>query len=182
MSSITYIVQMDGPDQLVKFGRTRSPKSRIAQLSTGVPWGLHVVALIGSDCELDMKRRFVASQVRGEWFKPTAELGKLLDQLADDGKLVKQVDVDQAYINAVIKPRLREYLGARDPANNNLGDLVCRIFADMLPSLTGREAELVKATKGHVTDALCRGFGPTTDRPALLLLASETDQHSDRAA
>jgi hypothetical protein len=169
MSNITYIVQMDGPDCLLKFGRTRSPKSRIAQLSTGVPWKLRVVALIGLDCERDIKRKFAASQVRGEWFRPTPDIQAFLDELADNGKLVKQVDVNQAYVNAVIKPRLREYLGTREASNTPSGDLVCRIFADMLPTLAGRETELVKATKGHVTDALCRGFGPTTDRATINL-------------
>lgn len=169
MSAITYVLQMDGPGLLVKFGKTNSPKSRIASLQTGVPWSLGVVALIGHDCEAAMKRQFAEHKVKGEWFRPCAELQSFLDGLADEGKLVKQVAVDGAYMNAVIKPRIREYLENRDPNNNPHGDLVCRVLADMLPTMTGRESSLVSATKGHVTQALCRGFGPTLDRPVVRL-------------
>lgn len=165
--SITYIIQMDGPEPLVKFGKTNNPKSRIATLSTGVPWNIRVVALIGTDCEADLKTKFVADRVKGEWFRPTDALQQWLDESADAGRLVRQIPVDQAYINAVVKPRIREYLNGRDPANVAYGDLVCRIFADMLPTLAGREKELVAATKGHVTDAMCRGFAPCLDRVAL---------------
>jgi hypothetical protein len=87
--------------------------------------------------------------------------------------LVKQRPVDQGYLNAVIKPRIIEYLAGREPLNNAGGDLVRCIFADLLPSLVGREKELVIATKGHVTDALCRGYGPTNELPHLTIPARE---------
>jgi len=167
--SITYVFQMDGPDALVKFGRTKNVKSRFATLRTGLPWPLRIVALIGSDVEYEIKQRFAADKVQGEWFRPTEALADYLRGEADAGRLVKQVAVDQAYINAVIKPRIREYLNGREPANNTAGDLVRCIFGDLLPSLAGREKELGAATKGHVTDAMMRGYGPTTEQPHLIV-------------
>jgi hypothetical protein len=169
MSEITYVIQIDSPEALVKFGRTKSPKSRMQQLSTGMPWNVRVVALIGADCERDLKAKFAAECVKGEWFRPTPALQEWLDEAADAGRLVKQIPVDGSYLNAVIKPRIREYLSGRDPTNTSPGDLVCRIFADMLPTLVGREKELVAATKGHVTEAMCRGFAPTIDRVHVII-------------
>jgi len=163
MSSITYIVQLESSEGYVKFGRTRSPRTRIAQLATGTPWPLRLVCLIALDVEADLKRTFAKDKVRGEWFRPTLELQAWIDRASSEGKLTRQVEVDQSYINAVIKPRIREYLNGRDPANNGAGDLVCRIFADMLPTLAGREKELAAATKGHVSETLAKGFGPTNE-------------------
>lgn len=164
---MTYIVQIDGPQPFVKFGRTKSIKSRISTLSTGIPWDLHVVCLFGVDCERDLKKRFKSDHFKKEWYRPTNQLLEFLNEAASDGRLVKQVDVDQRYINAVIKPRIKEYLAGREPNNNDKGDLVRCIMGDMLPSLSGREAQLVAATKGHVTDALARGFAPTQEKPRL---------------
>jgi len=180
--SITYIIQMDSPDRLVKFGRTRSLKARMSTLQTGVPWDIRIVALIGTDCEKDLKHRFAKDQVKGEWFYPTADLQQWLDEAADDGRLVRQIPVDQAYLNAVIKPRIKEYLNGREPTNTASGDLVCRIFADTLPSLSGRESDLFEATKGHVTDAMCRGFAPCVDRVKLAMPVSKPSTSSVAAA
>lgn len=167
--SITYIAQLDGPESLIKFGKTTKPKARLSTLNTGTPWPIKLVAMIGSDVERDLKKRFAEDKVRGEWFRPTQRLQDYLDELADAGKLVKQVPVDQAYINAVIKPRIKEYLNGREATNSSYGDLVRCIFADVLPTLDGREKDLVTATKGHVTDALARGFGPCPDRVTILI-------------
>lgn len=169
MSSITYIVQLESPDAFVKFGKTSAPRKRISQLSVGTPWPVNLVCLIGSDVESDLKRIFAKDKVRGEWFRPTQELEDWIAAAADEGRLTKQVEVNQAYINAAIKPRILEYLNGREPANNIPGDLVARILADTLPSLEGRELELSKATKGHVTVQLSKGFGPTNERGTLII-------------
>ena len=168
MSMLTYIIQMESPEAFVKFGRTKNIRSRIKTLSNGVPWPIREVALIDGDMESELKETFAADHVRGEWFKATPALQTWLDKAADDGRLVRQIEVDQAYINSVIKPRIREYLGPREPLNNTGGDLVCRIFADALPTLTGRENELCIATKGHVTQAMARGFCPHHERVTLI--------------
>lgn len=171
--SITYILQMDGPGALVKIGRTKNPKSRIAALKTGLPWPCRIVALVGADVERDLHQLLKGHRAQGEWFHPSAQLADWLIEAAARGALVKQTPVDNAYINAVIKPRIKEYLNGREPFNNSSGDLVCRIFADMLPTLTGREKELGVATKGHVTEAMCRGFGPSNEVPVLKLAHEE---------
>jgi hypothetical protein len=123
--------------------------------------------MIGSDVESELKKRFAKDRVRGEWFRPSVEMREWLVAAAQEGKLVRQVPVDQGYINAVIKPRIREYLNGREPENNSSGDLVRCIFADVLPTLSGRENDLAGATKHHVTLALCRGYGPTNEIPVL---------------
>lgn len=179
---ITYIIQIEGAEPLVKFGRSKNPKSRLATLSTGVPWSLRTVCYIGSDCEAELKRKFKADHVRGEWYRPTAALQQWIDEAAAAGKLVKQVEVDQAYINAVIKPRIQEYLSGRDPANNAGGDFVRCIFADILPTLQGRENELVSATKGHVSLTLANGFGPAVEGGTLILPASIGEQPATQAS
>ena len=179
--SLTYILQIDGPESLVKFGRTRNPKSRIGTLQTGVPWPVRVVALIGSDVERDLKRMFASDRVQGEWFRPSQKLREWLEVAAEEGRLVRQVPVDQSYINAVMKPRVREYLKGREPNNNAHGDLVRCILNDLLPSISGREREIQTATSGHVTDAICRGFGPTNEVPHLQVPESENSLESKAA-
>jgi hypothetical protein len=171
--SLTYILQIDGPDKLVKIGRSRNVRSRITSLKTGLPWPLRVVALIGSDVERELKQKFAAHRVQGEWFKPSQEMHDWLVEAASEGKLVRQVSVDQGYINAVIKPRIREYLKGREPENNASGDLVRCILNDLLPTLAGRENSLVVATKHHVTEAICRGYGPTNEVPELHLPSTD---------
>lgn len=172
--SLTYLMQLEGPEKLVKIGKTRNPKIRLHTLKTGLPWPLRLVAMVGSDVETDLKRKFAADRVQGEWFRPSVAMRDWLEEAASEGRLVRQVEVDQAYINAVIKPRLREYLNGRDPENNSSGDLVRCVFADLLPTMQGREQGLVTATKGHITLELCRGFGPTNEKPILHLLDAET--------
>jgi hypothetical protein len=149
-SALTYVVQLDGPGMLVKIGKSKTPSQRLQTLKTGVPWPLRLVAMVGTDVEGELKRRFAADRVQGEWFKPSQAMREWLDEAADAGKLVRQIPVDQAYINAVLKPRLREYLNGREPENNHCGDLVRCIFADLLPSIYGREQSISTATKGHV--------------------------------
>lgn len=180
--SVTYILQLEGPEKLVKFGRTRNPTSRISTLRTGLPWPLRIVALIGADIETALKRQFVADKVRGEWFRPSQALCDWLEEAAGDGRLVKQVPVDQAYINAVIKPRLREYLNGREPENNHAGDLVRCLFADLLPTIAGRERAISLATKGQISEALCYGFGPTNDVPVLHLSEAAVTAEPTQAA
>lgn len=165
--SLTYLMQIEGPEKLVKIGRTSNPGVRLLTLKTGLPWPLRLVAMVGSDVERDLKRQFVKDKVQGEWFRPSVAMRDWLHEAAKDGRLVRQVPVDQGYINAVIKPRIREYLNGREPENNAAGDLVRCVFADLLPTIVGREAHLVTATKGHVTLELCRGYGPTNDLPLL---------------
>lgn len=171
--SLTYVLQIDGPESLVKFGRSRNPRSRIASLKTGLPWPCRVVALIGTDIERDLKREFAGDNVSGEWFRPSERMQSRLDDLAQSGSLVRQVPVDRAYVNAVIKPRIVEYLEGREPANNPSGDLVRCILADLLPTIQGREADLKLATKGHVTDALARGWCATREAPQLFLPSAD---------
>lgn len=179
---ITYIIQMDSPDALVKFGRTKNPKSRIASLSTGVPWDLRVVCLFGCDCEQELMQEFHEDRVRGEWFRPTERLQKWIDEQASAGKMIRQVPVDSRYINAVIKPRIREYLNGRAPASNEAGDLVYRILHDGLTNLKGREADLVAATKGHVSAELVKGFGPTPEGGTLAIPGAAASNSGEAAA
>jgi len=159
--TLTYIIQMDSPDLLVKFGQTKNVKSRLATLSQSVPWAINVIALIRPNCESELKAKFAHDKVRGEWFRPSVMLQEWLDDAHSQGRLVKQVPVDQAYINAVIKPRIKEYLNGREPHNNLYGDLVCRVLNDMIPTLSGRENELSVATKHHVSTSMCLGYCPT---------------------
>jgi len=167
--SLTYFLQIDGPGALVKIGRSINVKSRLASIQTGLPWATRIVAIVGADVERDLKKRFASDRVSGEWFRPTQALADWLQEAFTAGRLVRLSAVDGAYINAVIKPRLREYLGGRDPLNNPGGDLVRCILNDLLPTLHGREKDLFTATKGHITLELSRGYGPTLEAPHLMI-------------
>ena len=169
MSNLTYIAQLDDPEGFVKFGKTNSPKNRISTLATGTPWSVRLICLIGSDIERELKKEFAADKVRGEWFRPTQRLQDWIDTASTENRLVRQVTVDQAYVNAVIKPRILEYLAGREPNSNAQGDLVARILADRLPSLAGREKDLAAATKYHVGVPLSKGWCPSPESERLVI-------------
>ncbi len=72
-----YFIQADGVGH-IKIGFTDNDDAlvRLAQLQTGSPVPLKLLATIPGDMllETDLKRRFAAHCVTGEWFKPVPDL------------------------------------------------------------------------------------------------------------
>lgn len=61
---------------LIKIGSAVDPAARLRTLSTGSPDRLHLLATIpgGEKRERELHARFAADRVRGEWFRPSANL------------------------------------------------------------------------------------------------------------
>jgi hypothetical protein len=75
-----------GDDGAIKIGRTLgSARERLAALQTSIPTPLFLVAtIIGADPSLEQRlhRRFRHLRVRGEWFRPEAELMRFIGEKA----------------------------------------------------------------------------------------------------
>jgi hypothetical protein len=72
---IYFLQSLDSLD--IKIGYTgESAEVRLAQLQTGNPAGLRLLAEIPGERadEYELHLRFAACRVRGEWFRPTPEL------------------------------------------------------------------------------------------------------------
>lgn len=70
-----YFMQEDGGGP-IKIGKSKEPKGRLRRLQTASHSRIRLLAVVqGYDMvEAQMHRRFAASRIRGEWFKPTHEL------------------------------------------------------------------------------------------------------------
>ncbi len=73
--SYVYFVQAasGGP---IKIGISNDPLGRLAQLQTGHPGALVILAVVpgGRQLELDLHKKFAKHRIHGEWFSPTPEL------------------------------------------------------------------------------------------------------------
>jgi hypothetical protein len=67
-----YAIQI-GSDGPVKFGKSRNPRARLADLQTSVPFGLRLLASCEwhDDNEVIIHHRLCDAYIRGEWFEPT---------------------------------------------------------------------------------------------------------------
>ena len=67
----SFVYFIGGDDGLIKIGRSRNPEARAAELQTGSPVPLRVLASVSGDSRLEAQyhRRFADFRVRGEWFE-----------------------------------------------------------------------------------------------------------------
>jgi len=67
----------------VKIGRSASPKDRLANLSTGIPEQLTILATMcgGSAIEAALHRAFITDQTKGEWFQLSERLVEFINEL-----------------------------------------------------------------------------------------------------
>lgn len=75
--SCVYFIQSGGSDGPIKIGTTRvSAAARLADLQIGSPVPLALLATIagGHEREAALHARFARLRLRGEWFRPEAEL------------------------------------------------------------------------------------------------------------
>ena len=69
--------------KLIKIGVTKNLKSRLSALNTGCPDDLKVLKIIQGDVSLEklLHEKFAHLRVKGEWFTPSAELLKYIDEV-----------------------------------------------------------------------------------------------------
>ena len=82
---ITYFIRAvsGGP---LKIGRTTCLRQRLRDLQTGNPESLEVVAIMLGDWERVFHYKFIGDSLRGEWYRPSADLLSLLDDLHNEPK------------------------------------------------------------------------------------------------
>lgn len=68
----------------IKIGSTWNINKRIAQLEVGLPYKLKLIGLLEGECqtEKDIQKKFADYCVKGEWFRPEAQLLEFIAQHA----------------------------------------------------------------------------------------------------
>jgi hypothetical protein len=74
---------------LIKIGSSSNPQKRLSTLQTASAGPMVLLAATSSYTESGLHRRFKSLRVRGEWFRPEAELLQLIEEEKDR---VKRVD------------------------------------------------------------------------------------------
>lgn len=74
-SSVVYFIRL-GAAGAIKIGKANDLKARLASLQTAASDKLHVLGFIPGDLaeEAALHRRFAASRLHGEWFRPSRNL------------------------------------------------------------------------------------------------------------
>lgn len=159
---LAYIVQATDAARSVKVGMSGEPLKRFNHIRLSVPFGVRLIAIIldGKKTEREMKGLLSPWQMRGEWFEPRPELNAFIEEKRRQNKIVQAVTVDQDFSDAFIRPAVLAYLGERDPAKNDAGDLVYRFLHQGIDAIRGREAALVPALKSAICPEVLAGFIP----------------------
>lgn len=81
----------------VKIGLTSRAqvKRRLANLQTGSPDRLEVLAVVSGNVEKKFKRQWKGYHLRGEFFKPAPELMKMIDAYRQMAELVERLEAQQ---------------------------------------------------------------------------------------
>lgn len=79
-----YFIAMEGPEAFVKIGIASAASIRISNIQACCPYPLRLLKLVegGWDLEKSLHKRFAHLRVRGEWFRLTGDLEKLIEDLA----------------------------------------------------------------------------------------------------
>lgn len=70
----------------VKIGYAKDPEQRMRELQTGNPGEIKLLAIVdhkGPAMERELHRQFAHLRIRGEWFKPGADLLEYIESLGD---------------------------------------------------------------------------------------------------
>lgn len=92
--SFTYFIQAQcgGP---IKIGFAKDPQYRLAQLQTGNPEPLVIIALIPGNVESYLHQLFEHFRISGEWFHPNEELLQYARQHADGVSTLHTASVEE---------------------------------------------------------------------------------------
>lgn len=163
MNKLGYFIQMQGFDWRVKIGQSSNVESRRKQLRSGCPCDLRLLAIVRDGAGLEFQARKDARLIRldGEWYAPDEGLLDFMRSIGAEKRFITKVETGPAFIEEYIKPVVLSYLGGRKPNNNELGDLAARVLSGDLPDSAIRAKDLLKATKGAITEELAHGYLPT---------------------
>ena len=79
-----YFVRSDSPTGEIKIGQSTFPQDRVRNLQTAHPFLLEIVGLVpegGEELERELHERFDHLRLRGEWFRPGADLWAYIESL-----------------------------------------------------------------------------------------------------
>lgn len=82
---LTYFAQQ-GEDGPIKIGKSKDPHARLAALQVGAPYPLRVL-LIVEEPEHKLHRRFKADRLQGEWFRPSSDLLRYIQERSPNKEL-----------------------------------------------------------------------------------------------
>jgi len=84
LGHVYFIRSGPAPDGLIKIGATWDPHQRLRDLQVGSSEQLTLLAVMPGDTatEAHLHRAFAHPRVRGEWFRPTPELLRLIAEAA----------------------------------------------------------------------------------------------------
>lgn len=82
-SLFLYVIQIDNADGFIKIGVAANPGARLAELQVAVPYQCRLLKVAdgGRKLEKDLHIAFRSDRIRGEWFRPTPDLMKVIDWL-----------------------------------------------------------------------------------------------------
>lgn len=119
MSRYVYFIQA-GEDGPVKIGVAAEPFKRLAELQTGNPARLRVVAIIEGDTGIEkaLHERFAEHRLEGEWFKPTHVL-LAIHAIRSSANYASVTPIRSAMKAAANRPIVCDYCGQEIEAGTN---------------------------------------------------------------
>lgn len=89
---VIYFVRCESADGLIKIGFATNVEARVSDISLLCPYPLTILAITPGTISEEMRlhHRFRDSRVRGEWFRPSPELTKMIAALGPYAPPVKE--------------------------------------------------------------------------------------------
>lgn len=142
-----YVLELVSEPAFIKIGRTSDLVGRLQSFRLHCPFQVRLIAIIarGADAERTLKAEMSEFWHSSEWYRPNLVLERVLREWRAEGRLLHRVQVDNAYIEAHIIPAVLNVLAGRQPLNNDGGDLVQRLIDGKLPTIKGREKDLMES-------------------------------------
>jgi hypothetical protein len=83
--SVWFIYAIKAPNNLIKIGRAKNPKERLASLQIGSPVKLELLACVKARWSLEgqLHKLLAAYRSHGEWFKPHDSVLQVVELIAD---------------------------------------------------------------------------------------------------
>jgi hypothetical protein len=95
VTGLVYFIESQCAERRIKIGMAATPEARLAELQTGCPYELRLLATMpgGLRAEAELHARFADLWLIGEWYRPSAELRALIASLLPRG-----VDTGETHI------------------------------------------------------------------------------------
>jgi hypothetical protein len=78
-----YFIQTDCPEGHIKIGIASDVARRMGKMQMDCPYGLKLLKIVkdAAHMEIQLHQQFASSRIRGEWFRKSPELMKVIDDL-----------------------------------------------------------------------------------------------------